>query len=145
VRAFAAVLAGFGIGPGDRVAILAENRWEWAVADFATLALGAVDVPLYPTLTPEQIAFMLRDSGARVIVLSSRAQYNKVISIREQTALERIVIMDGVILAGAEKFSEWMEAATPLTSEELARSAAQGRDAYARKYCVEPELFDDVV
>ena len=124
VRAFAAVLAGFGIGPGDRVAILAENRWEWAVADFATLALGAVDVPLYPTLTPEQIAFMLRDSGARVIVLSSRAQYNKVISIREQTALERIVIMDGVILAGAEKFSEWMEAATPLTSEELARSAA---------------------
>lgn len=124
VRAFAAVLAGFGIGPGDRVAILGENRWEWAVADFATLALGAVDVPLYPTLTPEQIAFMLRDSGARVIVLSSRAQYNKVISIREQTALERIVIMDGVILAGAEKFSEWMEATMPFTPDGLKTTAS---------------------
>jgi long-chain acyl-CoA synthetase len=123
VRACAAALKGFGIGKGDRVAILSENRWEWAVTDFAVLALGAVDVPLYPTNTPEQLAFMLRDSGARVIVLSSREQYNKVISIREHTALERILIMDGVILAGAEKFSDWLEAATPLTQEELEQSA----------------------
>src|SRR6185437_12957832 len=56
VRAFATALAGLGIGKGDRVAILAENRWEWAVADFAVLALGAVDVPLYSTLTAQQVA-----------------------------------------------------------------------------------------
>jgi long-chain acyl-CoA synthetase len=67
---------------------------------------------------------MLKDSGSRVIVLSSREQYNKVMQIREQTPLERIVIMDGVILAGAEKFSEWMNAATPLTEEELVQSCA---------------------
>jgi long-chain acyl-CoA synthetase len=123
VRAFAAVLQGFGIGKGDRVAILSENRWEWAVADFAALALGAVDVPLYPTNTPEQLEFMLNDSGTRVIVLSSREQYSKVMQIREKTQIERIVIMDGVILAGAEKFSDWMDAATPLTTEQLEASA----------------------
>jgi len=123
IRACASALRGFGIGHGDRVAILSENRWEWAVTDFAVLALGAVDVPLYPTNTPEQLAFMLRDSGARVIVLSSRDQYNKVMQIREQTVLERILIMDGVILAGAEKFGDWLEAATPLTEAELQQSA----------------------
>jgi len=47
---------GLGVEPGDRVALLSENRWEWAVADFAVLAMGAVDVPLYQTLTPEQMA-----------------------------------------------------------------------------------------
>ena len=61
-----------GIGKGDRVAILSENRWEWHVTDFATLAVGAVDVPLYPTSTAEQLAFMLRDSGAKVMVLSTK-------------------------------------------------------------------------
>src|ERR1700716_137780 len=68
VRALADVLRGWGMGKGDRVAILSENRWEWPVTDFATLALGGVDVPLYPTLTPEQIGYMVRDSGAKVAV-----------------------------------------------------------------------------
>jgi long-chain acyl-CoA synthetase len=55
-------LQGGGIGRGDRVAILSENRREWTVADFASLLIGAVVVPLYSTLTAEQTAFMLRDS-----------------------------------------------------------------------------------
>src|ERR1700730_3626241 len=75
VRALADALRGWGLGKGDRVAILSENRWEWPVADFATLAIGGVDVPLYPTLTAEQIGYMLRDSGAKVAVVSSRDQY----------------------------------------------------------------------
>ncbi len=49
VRAVAEALTSWGIHKGDRVAILSENRWEWAVADFACLALGVVDVPIYPT------------------------------------------------------------------------------------------------
>ena len=77
VRALADVLRGWGLAKGDRVAILSENRWEWAVTDFATLAIGGVDVPLYPTLTPEQIGYMLRDSGAKVAVVSSREMYEK--------------------------------------------------------------------
>ena len=70
-------LAGWGVGKGDRVALLSENRWEWPVTDFAVLALGAVDVPLYLTLTPEQVGYMLRDSGAKVAVVSNREQYDK--------------------------------------------------------------------
>ncbi len=94
VHAFAAVLSEWGIGKGDRVAILSENRWEWAVTDFAVLALGAVDVPLYATLTAQQVAGMLADSGARLIVVSSAAQYEKVAAIRDQTKIEKIVVMD---------------------------------------------------
>jgi long-chain acyl-CoA synthetase len=84
----------WGIGPGDRISILSENRPEWTTADFAGLLLGAVVVPIYPTLTEEQTAFVLRDSGARVVFVSSEAHLNKVLSIKDQTLVERIVVMD---------------------------------------------------
>ena len=80
VRSLADVFRRWGLGKGDRVAILSENRWEWAVADFAMLAIGGVDVPLYPTLTPEQIGYMLRDSGAKAAVVSSRELYEKLMA-----------------------------------------------------------------
>jgi long-chain acyl-CoA synthetase len=89
-------LAKWGIGKGDRVAILSENRPEWAVADFATMLLGAVDVPVYPTLTEEQTAALLKDSGARVIFVSTVEQLKKVLAIKAQTALEKVVVMDYV-------------------------------------------------
>ncbi|HVJ09822.1 MAG TPA: long-chain fatty acid--CoA ligase [Acidisarcina sp.] len=94
VRALAEIFLSWGINKGDRIALLAENRWEWAVADFAALTLGAVDVPIYPTLTAEQIAVLLADSGARIAVVSSRKQYDKVESILHQTQVEHIVLMD---------------------------------------------------
>src|ERR1700733_6369510 len=94
--ATAQVFASWGIVKGDRIALLAENRWEWPVIDFATLVLGAADVPIYPTLTAEQIAGLLIDSGARVAVVSTQAQYNKIASIRSRTQLERIVVMDDI-------------------------------------------------
>ena len=56
--------------PGDRVAILSENRPEWAIADYACLMCGIADVPIYPTLPAEQIAYILRDSGAVAIFVS---------------------------------------------------------------------------
>jgi long-chain acyl-CoA synthetase len=105
VRAVAASLRSWGIAKGDRVAILGENRWEWAVADFACLCLGIVDVPLYPTLLAEQLAPLLADSGARVIFVSTRGQYEKIAAVRASTALERIIIMDDEDAPGALKFS----------------------------------------
>ncbi len=109
VRALAAGLTSWGIGKGDRVAILAENRWEWAVTDFAVLALGAVDVPLYATLTADQIAVMLADSGARVVVVSTAQQYEKVASIRSRTFVEKILVMDSdPSLPLAAWFGDWM-------------------------------------
>jgi long-chain acyl-CoA synthetase len=111
IRALADVFRGWGLGKGDRVAILSENRWEWAVTDFATLAIGGVDVPLYPTLTPEQIGYMLRDSGAKAIVLSSGAQYEKLTAAGELPELERVVVMDAGDFPDANSFAKLMESA----------------------------------
>jgi long-chain acyl-CoA synthetase len=96
VITLARALEAWGIAKGDRVAILSENRPEWAFVDFAALLLGVVDVPIYPTLTAEQIAYMLKDSGARIAFVSTRDQLAKLLSIREKTALEKIVVMDEV-------------------------------------------------
>ena len=66
-----------GIGPGDRCAVLSENRWEWAVSDFAMMTGGMVSVPLYPTLTAEQLQYMLEHSEARIALVSSAEQLTK--------------------------------------------------------------------
>ncbi len=103
-----AALRSFGITKGDRVAILGENRHEWAVADFASLLLGAVVVPIYTTLTGEQTAYMLRDSGARVIFVSRKAHLEKVLSVLGTTPVEKIVVMDDGAGTGAIAMSELM-------------------------------------
>ncbi len=94
VRALAEQLLHWGIERGDRIALLSENRWEWAVTDFAVLALGAVDVPLYATLTADQIGYMLRDSGAKAIILSSRDQFEKLKLAGDLPDLLHVVVMD---------------------------------------------------
>jgi long-chain acyl-CoA synthetase len=119
VRALADVLRGWGVAKGDRVAILSENRWEWQVTDFAVLAVGGVDVPLYPTLTPEQIGFMLRDSGTKVAVVSSKEQYEKLAAAGDLPELEHVVVMDAGEFSNAESFGALMAGA----------EAKQGRDA----------------
>jgi long-chain acyl-CoA synthetase len=97
----ARALQEWGIGKRDRVAILGENRPEWTIADFACLLIGAVVVPVYTTLTDEQTAYILRDSGARVVFVSTEKQLLKVQSIQQQTGVERIVVMDAVETAHA--------------------------------------------
>ena len=89
-------LKAWGIYHGDRVAILSENRPEWAIADFASLRIGAVVVPIYPTTTDEQTCYLLRDSGARVVFVSTRQQLDKILAVRGRTQLEQIVVMDHV-------------------------------------------------
>lgn len=95
VKGVAAALGALGLERGDRAAILSENRPEWALVDYACLCAGIVDVPIYATLVPEQIAYLLRDSGARLIFVSTSEQLGKVLAIREQVpALEHIVVFD---------------------------------------------------
>ncbi len=122
-------LANWGISKGDRVAILSENRPEWAVADFATLALGAIVVPIYPTLTAEQSAYILQDSGARIAFVSSSDQLRKILSIRDQTALEKIVCMD------------YVENPEAIPMHRLMRPGPSGRDSEfdTRARSVKPE------
>lgn len=111
VRAMADALREWGVGKGDRVALLSENRWEWPVTDFAVLAIGGVDVPLYPTLTTEQIGYMLRDSGAKVAVVSTAEQYEKIRQAGDLPELKAVVVMDPGSFEGAESFATLMQGA----------------------------------
>jgi long-chain acyl-CoA synthetase len=97
----ARALESWGVGKGDRVAILSENRPEWTIADFAALALGAVTVPVYSTQTADQTSYILNDSGARVIAVSTKHQLEKVLTIQRHTPVERILVMDAVETAHA--------------------------------------------
>jgi long-chain acyl-CoA synthetase len=118
VRALAKAFLGWGAQKGDRIAIVSENRWEWAVTDFATLAIGAADVPIYPTLTGEQIAVMINDAGCRIAVVSTRQQFEKLYAVRGLTQLERILIMDSAAPPeGAIAFSEAIAGADACGSE----------------------------
>src|ERR1700730_2873938 len=85
-----------GVRKGDRVAILSENRPEWSTADFAILLLGAITVPVYATLTPEQTAYTLRDSGANVIFVSTELQLRKTQTVLPQTEVRRVLVMDSI-------------------------------------------------
>ena len=104
----ARALESWGVRKGDRVAILSENRPEWTITDFAALALGAVTVPIYSTQTAEQTSFLLNDSGARVIAVSSKHQLEKVLTIQRHTPVERIMVMDAVETAHAAQMQALM-------------------------------------
>jgi long-chain acyl-CoA synthetase len=127
VAGVARALRSWNIRPGDRVAILSENRPEWAMADFASMLIGAVVVPIYPTLTPEQAAVILRDAGARTIFVSTRQQFDKVDSIAAHTPLERITVMDHVESGRAALMSSLLRSGPDGRDEELERAAAAVR------------------
>jgi len=97
VRHAARGLSSLGVRRGDRVAILSENRPEWAIADYACLTVCLTDVPIYPTLPADQIAYMVRDSGAVAIFVSNKAQAEKIREIRSQLpALKTVIGFDEI-------------------------------------------------
>ena len=97
VRAVRLGLESLGIGRGDRVALLSENRLEWALADLGTLSLGAVDVPIYPTLLPDAIRYILLDSRPKAVFVSTDEQARKIAAIRKDLPfLEEIIAFDPV-------------------------------------------------
>ena len=120
VFATARQLQAWGIGKGDRVAILSENRPEWAIADFATLLLGAIDVPIYATQIAEQCVYLLQHSEATIAFVSTRKQYEKIASIQHQTKVARIVIMDDAPdLTDAVPMQSFLRNAVPGPDAEL--------------------------
>ena len=85
-----------GVKAGDRVAILSENRPEWALADYASAILGAPLVTIYATLIAPQAAYILKDSGARWVICSTREQLQKVQDQwKDLPSLELAVLMEG--------------------------------------------------
>ena len=95
VRDLALGLGALGMEPGDRVALVSESRPEWILSDLAVLVGGGVTVPIYPTLSSAQARYILQDCGARLAIVSTKLQLEKVQEIRHLLpALEAVVVMD---------------------------------------------------
>jgi long-chain acyl-CoA synthetase len=129
VRRTALGLQALGMKEGDRVAILSENRPEWAIADYGCLTSALTDVAIYPNLPPDQIAYILRDSGSTAIFVSTAQQAEKVSAIRRQCPTLRVVIgfsatrENGVDLTMAELEAKGAAAETPASIAEYRRAA----------------------
>jgi long-chain acyl-CoA synthetase len=121
VRHIAAGLYSLGVRRGDRVAILSESRPEWTLTDAACLFANAIDVPIYPTLTTPQVRYILKDSGARVLVVQNEEKFLHVReAIAECEAIEQVVFIDkpssglpGISLAELETRGQALEEAEP--------------------------------
>lgn len=88
-------LYSLGIRKGERVAILSESRVEWVLADQGCIFARAVPVPVYPTLTASQVAYILNDSGARALFVSTRAKYEEVqTALRDWPKIETVILFD---------------------------------------------------
>lgn len=97
VECFALGLLQLGVVPGERVGIVSENRTEWAIADFALTALGAVDVPIFTSLTPDQEAWIFNDCQIHSVIVSTELQLRKILEVREQVpSLNTIIIINQV-------------------------------------------------
>src|SRR3954464_13889267 len=133
VRHCALGLREVGLQRGDRVAILSENRPEWAIADYACLTAGLTDVSIYPNLPAEQVRYILADSGSAAIFVSTAAQAAKVAEVRAQLPGLKLVVsftptrIDGADLTLAEVEARGKGAETP------ERVAQYRRDADAVK------------
>lgn len=87
-----------GVQKGDRVVLLSENRLEWFTIEAGLQILGAVTVPIYPTLTAQQAAYIIRDSGARVVIASSAEQQAKIAEVRDSLpAVEMVFTLDAPV------------------------------------------------
>ena len=132
VRQVALGLRALGIERGDRVAILSENCTEWAIADLATLAAGAISVPIYPPLPAGQVAHILADSGAKAIFAENAKQLAKA-QLARATASELSVF---VTLEEASDESGVFTLADIIT---VGETAVLGESYEARRDSVTPE------
>jgi len=121
-------LHSLGIRAGDRVALLSESRPEWTLSDAGCLFAGAIDVPIYPTLTPTQVRYILRDSGARVLIVANEEKFLEVReALSECPALEHIVFIE------------------PASSQDVQRvSLAELEQRGAELAKQQPELFESL-
>lgn len=112
VRWFSMGLRALGVKAGDRVALLSENRPEWAFSDFAILCAAAVNVPVYPTLLSWQIEYIVNDASATVAIASTHEQLSKLLDIRSHCpCLHQIIVFDAPdeVPEGVTSFAEVVE------------------------------------
>src|SRR5215207_9342096 len=132
-KLIAAGLHAIGVQRGDRVALLSESRAEWTLADAGSIFAGAIDVPIYPTLTPPQVRYILNDSGACVLFLANREKYLEVKDVLgECPEVKHVVFFDpeGTSPAEGLTLSQLEEQGRELEQREpghLERSAMQAK------------------
>jgi long-chain acyl-CoA synthetase len=109
VRHLSLGLADFGLTPGEKLVILSENRPEWTITDFAVLCAGGITVPIYTSLMPEQIKYIINDSDARIVVVSNRDLWLKVDAVRSELRnVHHFVLIDEEGPQGMMTLSEVM-------------------------------------
>ncbi|MEK6281524.1 MAG: long-chain fatty acid--CoA ligase [Acidobacteriota bacterium] len=129
VRDVALGLAELGIKPGDRVALLSENRPEWSIADLAILSLGAINVPIYTTQAVDQINYILCDSGSRAIFIS-----NKKLFKHAEKALEGLDFLEKAIFFESEASEDVLRSTTLERLEKSGRERAQNKPTSFNAY-----------
>ena len=130
-----------GVKRGDRVAILSENRPGWAVADFASLCIGAADVPIYPTLPANQVRYILKDSGAVAVFVSTAPQLAKIREIRaELPDLRHVIAMDSD--AAGDGVLGWADL---YASGAAAEAAGEGREFRTRALATSPDDLATII
>jgi long-chain acyl-CoA synthetase len=137
--AAAAALLSYGVAPGDRVGIVAENSVDWLIADMAILTAAGINVPPHAPLTARQVQFQLTDAEINFLFVSNRVQLDKVRQVRAQLPpLRGLVVFDRTAKCGVEEVLSWEafkqqgRRALPRVAAELARrEAALGPDDLA--------------
>jgi len=133
-RSVAAALAAQGGEPGDRAGIMSHNRLEWALADYGCLCGRVVDVPIYPTLTAAQVAYILKDSGAKLVFVPDADHMERVLDARAQAGSRATVVVfdppasvpEGV-LSWADFLASGAEGAAALSAEDFRAGALEAR------------------
>ncbi len=127
VRRMATALSELGVKRGDRVALMAENGPHWPTVDFATLGLGAVLVPVYPTLTPDQAAYVVNDCGAEVVIVQGEERLTGLLGERGDmpTARTFILVGDKPPEPGIAVFGELMTQKEPMNAAEFERRSRE--------------------
>jgi long-chain acyl-CoA synthetase len=128
IRRLATVLDELGVKRGDRVAIMADNGVHWSTVDFACLCVGAVVVPIYPTLTSDQGAYVANDCGAEILFIQERDRLEGMMGESDDMPAVREFIMIGDDAPeGVSTLSGLMGAAEPMPREELESRANQAQ------------------
>lgn len=122
-------LGKMGVKPGDRIAILSENRAGWVIADMGILCTGSATVPIYPTNTPEQIEYVINHSGVKIVFVSGKFQYTKLLKVRDAIpGLELVVSFErflGDPRLPVTTFYQLSEIDSPINAEEKVEIEAE--------------------
>jgi long-chain acyl-CoA synthetase len=141
VKNVALGLSSLGVRPGDRIALLSENRPEWSVADLAILSLGAINVPIYTTQALDQVEYILSDSGAKAMFISTRRLYKHAQPVLEKRSLEHLIFFDSEV---AEDIEHGIDLDTlEQRGKELAQQRPGAFEAYLQS--VRPEDLATII